>query len=453
MSIFNGGIGSGQIDMTRGSILRLLVSFSIPLIIGNLLQLTYNTVDSLVVGNYVGVAALGAVGTSGSPMSAVFCIFLGIGTGASILVSQFIGAGDRENVKKVVATAGSALLAVALPLTAAGVLIARPLLVLIRVQDDALPMAATYLSVIFCGSVASLGFQLNSGILRGLGDSRSPLLFMLVSAVVNVGLDLLFVAVFRWGVFGAALATVLSQTAAWVFSILFIQKRYPELDMRLFRISIDRRHLAGMVRLGLPIGLTSAVYSFGHLVLYSFINRNGTDFMAGFGAATKIDNLAWLPISSFAIAATTFAGQNMGSKNEPRLRLGIKTILRTAIATNVVCSGFMLLAGKWLLSFFTDDPEVIRAGYAYILSLDSAYFIYTVMFILIAYMNGAGDVRIPTAITLLMFWGVRLPAAWYLFGHFDRNLLFLCYPISWIAGTTMTVAYFLTGRWKRRLAE
>lgn len=305
--------GHGAMDMTQGSPTRLIVLFSLPLLAGNVLQQLYNMVDSVVVGNYVGSSALTAVGAGFSIMFLISSLFLGFSMGATIMIAQYVGAGDQGAVGRTVDTIYSALLVTIVPLTLLGVLASGPLLTLIRVPQEAYEQARTYCMVVLGGIVGTLGYNMNSGIMRGLGDSRTPLIFLFIACVINIVLDLVFVLVFSWGVFGVALATILAQICSWVFGIFYINRKYPFLHIRLFRMRLDRRLLGQVIRLGIPSAIQECQFAVGILIMQALINGFGNDFAAGFTAANKIDTFAFMPIESFSIAATTYVGQNMGA--------------------------------------------------------------------------------------------------------------------------------------------
>lgn len=431
-----------QLDMTRGNILPAIAAFSVPLLIGNLFQLLYNTVDSVVIGNFAGTEALAAVGACSSPMMVLQAVLFGIGGGVSILVSQAFGSGNHKQVGDIVQTANGFFLASVLPITILSLLLIDPLLSLISIQNAARASARIYLLVVFGGLIGGYGYNLISAILRGLGDSRSPLLFLLIACILNIILDLLFVAVFHWGVFGVALATVIAQTVSWLYSLVHIKRHFPQLHFKFFTLRMQRKYLARMLAYGLPMALNQGVYALGFLIYYRFINGFGDAYMAAYGVASKIDNLSWLPVSSLGTAAMTFAGQNKGAGNYAHLRKGVRVLLSVAVGINMLTSATLLLVGRPLLGLFTADPVVIEAGYAYLLCVAPVFWVYTIMYILINYMNGVGDVKIPTLITMFMFWGVRLPVAWYLSRNFDGNLLHLAFPASWIAGCIMTLLYY-----------
>ncbi len=443
------GQKGSNLDMTQGSIIKGIIAFAIPLLIGNLFQQLYNMVDSLVVGNFEGYTALSAVGTAGIPMQILMALFLGIGTGATILVSQFSGANDSDSIRATIRTGNTFLMVASVPITIIGLIISPITLRFMNVPSDVFGQANVYLRIIFLATLPSLGYNMNAGILRGMGDSRSPLKFLAVACVVNIILDLVFVAVFRLGVMGVAIATAISQTVAWVYSVVHIKKHYPQLDFQLFRLSVDRPLLKHMVRLGLPLGFNNAIFALGFLFLNSLVNSQGSIFMAGATASSRVDNLIFLPITSFAAAATTFAGQNVGALKHERLKQGFKQIILVTIITNVIFSGIILLLGKYALMMFNQEPEVIEVGLRCIWWVAPFYWIFTIFTICNNYMNGAGEVRMPTISSLLMFWCVRLPLAHLLFYLFGRDYIYAAYPISWTVGALISGSYFLSGRWKR----
>jgi broad specificity phosphatase PhoE len=297
--------------------------------------------------------------------------------------------------------------------------------------------------------MATIGYNMNAGLLRGMGDSRSPLIFLIVACMVNIVLDLLFVAVFRWDVMGVAIATVIAQFVSWIYSILHIKHNNPEMDFKLFRFSVDKTLLKNMVRLGLPLGFNNAIFSLGFLLLNGLVNQQGSIFMAGTTAASRVDNLIFLPITSFAAAATTFSGQNVGAGNHERLRKGFWQIMLLTQICNAVLSGVVLIFGELVLMIFNRDPEIIEVGLRCIWWIAPWYWIYDIFAICNNYMNGAGEVRMPTLASLFMFWGCRLPAAYLLFDALGRDYIYACYPISWLAGAAISSVYFFTGRWKR----
>lgn len=437
-------------DMTKGSPAKLICLFALPLLAGNVLQQFYNMVDSIVVGNFVGDAALAAVGTGFPVIFMLVSLFMGMSTGATVMISQYYGAGDRERMKKTIGTIYNAMMIGAIPLTVAGILLAGPLLRLMNVPEDAFGMARTYVMVVFAGVVGNLGYNVNAGILQGLGNSKTPLLFLSIACGMNVVLDLLFVAVFHWGVFGAAFATIIAQFCSWVFGILYINKHYPDLHIHPFRKNFDRRLFAQAMKLGIPSGIQQALFSVGIMVLQTLINRYDTAFIAGFQGANKLDTFSFMPVQSFSIAMTTYVGQNIGAGKMERVNRGLLAGTAMSAGVNVVMALVLIPLGGVCMRMFSQDPAVIEAGCAYLNRVMPFYFIFSFLSLLNAVMRGAGETVVPMVSTLLSLWLVRLPAAYWLADHFGRDNLFYCYAIGWTVGLLLAGAYYLTGRWKRK---
>lgn len=437
-----------KLDMTQGNIFKLAVLFALPICIGNMLQQLYNTVDTIVIGNYCDSASLAAVGTSGQPVEIILCIFLGIGTGVSILVSQSTGAGDTDTLKRTVQTACAFLYITAIPLTIIGICFGPALLNFMQVPADTFDYAVSYLRIVFLGTLGNLGYNLNAGILRGLGDSRSTLLFLILSCIVNIVLDLVFVAGLGLGVSGVALATTIAMYCSWVCSILFIRYKYPELEFGLLPKQLDGAILKEIIRVGLPLGLNHSIYSVGHILMQTLVNAQGSIFMAGCSVAGKVTGLSNVAISSFSSAATTFAGQNLGAKNYTRLRKGGRTIpfysgLITLTSGIIVC-----IFCRPILSIFSPEAAVIDMAVRYVRIVLPSSWMYAVLNGIISFINGIGEVRYPTVVNILMLWVVRIPSA-YLIAHFiDGTYIMACFPISFSFGMLAMIAFYLTPKWK-----
>lgn len=442
-----------QIDMTQGDIFPAIIAFAVPLLIGSFLQTFYNTVDSIIIGQFVSTDALAAVGACNSPMMLLQAIMLGLSSGMTVLISQMIGVGHMDKVKEAVSTVNSFFVLSVIPITLMALLLVNPLLSFIDIPDSSRSSAFQYLIIVFGGLIGSFGYNLNSGLLRGLGDSRSPLIFLLIACLVNIVLDLMFVLLLNWGVFGVAIATIIAQMVSWLYSQWHIKKHYPFLDYKLFRIAINPVHFKRFMTLSATMVCNHAVFSLGYLLFYRFVNGFGPVFMAGYSIAGKIENIIWLPVSSLGTAAVTFAGQNCGAGNPRNIKKGTKIILRTAVIFNVAASMIGLIFGRKLLGLFTPDAAVVEAGYLYLKCLNPFYWIYAFIHILGCIMNGVGDVKIPTISSMVMFWGVRLPVAWYFSTHFSESVLYYCFPISWVAGVTITASYYLSGRWKQKVPQ
>lgn len=446
-------VSQKKVDMTKGPIMQLVILFALPICIGNVLQQLYNTVDTLVIGNFCNSVSLAAVGTSTQPVEIFLCLFLGIGSGVSILVSQSTGRGDISYIRRLAATSTAFLYLCAVPLMILGWFFGPYILKFMQVPDNAWNLSVAYLRIIFLGTIGSMGYNLNAGILRGLGDSKSSLLFLIISCLVNIVLDILFVAVFRMDVPGAALATILAQFCSWFFSILYIRKKYPELEYSPLPKGIDRNVLSSIVRVGLPLGLNNSIYSIGHVLQQSLINAQGSDYIAACSVASKITGIANVAITSFSSAATTFAGQNLGAQNYARLKKGGTTI---PFWSGLITLTFGLIITAFcrpILMLFTRDAAVLDLAVLYTRIVLPSTWTYAVFNGIISFVNGMGEVRYPTIVNLLMLWAVRIPSAWLINRYGNGNYVVACFPISFTFGMLCMLAFFLTGRWKNICAK
>ena len=444
----------GRIDLTQGGIIRQVLRFALPLCAGNVLQQLYTTVDTLVIGNYCSSEALAAVGTSSQPVELLLCLFMGLGGGVSILVSQCTGSGDTGRMRQVTATATSFLYLCAVPLTVLGILLGPQLLGLMAVPEDTMDLARTYLSLLLLGTLANLGYNTNAGVLRGMGDSTATLRFLVFSCGVNVAGDLLLVAGLGMGVAGAALATIGSQLTSWLLSVRYIRRRYPELDYSILPRRIHREELRQIVRIALPLGLNNSLYSLGHLVLQTMINTQGSAFMAACSVATRVTNISNVTITSLASAATTFSGQNLGAENYDRLYRGGRQIPLCSGGITL-CLGLLMTAFcRPVLGLFTRDAAVLALAERYIRAVLPFFWTYTVFNSILSFVNGMGQVRYTTVVNLLMLWAVRVPVAWVITRFFDGTWVMVSYPISFTFGMICMLLFYFSRRWKeiRRLA-
>ncbi len=438
-----------KVDMTQGSIMKRVLLFALPICVGNVLQQLYGTVDTLVIGNFCGSVSLAAVGTSSQPVEILLCVFLGLGTGVSILVSQFIGSGDMESLKEIGATAISFLFLCSIPLTIIGQFAGPAVLRFMQVPDDTWELANAYISIIFFGTLGNMGYNMNAGILRGMGDSNASLLFLIVSCAVNIVLDLVFVAGLGMDVAGAAWATTIAMYCSWLFSIVYIRKKYPEFCFTYLPHRMNKRMLGSIVAIGLPLGLNSSIYSVGHILMQSLINLQGSIFIAACSVSSKVTGIANVAITSLSSAATTFSGQNLGAENYVYLKKGgIQIPLFSGLITCIAG----LLVTFWcrpLLEFFTRDAAVLDIAVRYIRIVLPFTWAYAVFNGIICFVNGMGEVRFPTVVNLLMLWAVRIPCAWLITWYIDGGYVMACLPISFVFGMCCMFSYFFSKNWKK----
>mgnify|MGYP002541720179 FL=1 len=438
-----------KVDMTQGSIMKRVLLFALPICVGNVLQQLYGTVDTLVIGNFCGSVSLAAVGTSSQPVEILLCVFLGLGTGVSILVSQFTGSGDTESLKEIGATAISFLFLCSIPLTIIGQFAGPAVLRFMQVPDDTWELANAYISIIFFGTLGNMGYNMNAGILRGMGDSNASLLFLIVSCAVNIVLDLVFVAGLGMDVAGAAWATTIAMYCSWLFSIVYIRKKYPEFCFTYLPHRMNKRMLGSIVAIGLPLGLNSSIYSVGHILMQSLINLQGSIFIAACSVSSKVTGIANVAITSLSSAATTFSGQNLGAENYVYLKKGgIQIPLFSGLITCIAG----LIVTFWcrpLLEFFTRDAEVLDIAVRYIRIVLPFTWAYAVFNGIICFVNGMGEVRFPTVVNLLMLWAVRIPCAWLITWYIDGGYVMACLPISFVFGMCCMFSYFFSKNWKK----
>lgn len=438
-----------KIDMTKGSIMGRVLIFAIPIIIGNILQYLYTTVDTLVIGAYCGHTSLAAVGTSSQPVEVLLCIFLGIGTGISILISQCTGAGDTEKIKRICETTVSFVYLCGIPIAILGWFYAPHMLRFMNVPADTFDAALMYTRIVLLAALGNIGYNVNAGILRGLGDSLASLLFLLVSCVVNIVLDILLVAVFGMDVTGVAVATSIAMLLAWVSSIVYIRARFPHLKFTFLPKKLDVAELKSMLAIGLPIGLNNSLYSFGHVAIQSMVNIQGSVFMAGNSVAGRITGLSNIAITGLSSAATAFSGQNFGAGNYSRLKEGHLVIPLSSGLITLAFGLFFISIRMPILRIFSKDETVLMYASRYVVVMLLSQWFYAIFNGIMCIVNGLGKVRYTTVINILMLWAVRIPAAWIITRYFDGTYIMLCFPISFSFGMICMVAYYIfSPSWK-----
>ena len=436
-----------KVDMTQGRIAPLVLRFALPLCLGSVLQQMYSTVDTLVVGNFCSPVSLAALGTSGQPIELLLLLLMGISSGVSILVAQYTGSGDDRSLRVTVDTAVSFLYMAAVPLTVVGIFIGPMILRLMQVPPDAYPYARSYIMIFLSGTLASMGYNMNAGILRGLGDSQSSLLFLAISCVLNIVLDLLFVAWLGMDVAGAALATVIAQFVSWACTIIYIKTRYPELEFSFLPRRVDRDALRSLMRVGIPLGINQSFYSVGHLLMQSLINAQGSLFIAACAVGSKLAGIANMMIASLSQAAATYSAQNYGAKKYDRVRRGI-VIPFISGGITLAASIVMLLLARPLLGLFTDDPQVLELSLTYLGLLQPFTCCYAVFNGIINIVHGIGEMRYPTIVNVLMLWGVRIPVGHLIANVFGGYYVSAAISVSFIFGLTCMLIYLRGHRWR-----
>jgi MATE family, multidrug efflux pump len=437
-------------DLTTGKEGRLIFWFAVPMLIGNLFQQLYYIINSVILGHFVGKEALAAVGAVQPIIFSIISFVVGIAIGGTIVVAQYYGARDMVSVKKTVDTMYIFIFFASILLSIVGFAFSGPLLRMLGTPADMFQEARIYMQIFQAGLIFIFGFSMTSAILRGLGDSITPLYFLVFSTLLNILLDLLFIVIFHWGIAGAAWATVISQSFAFFATILFLNKTNRVLKINFREMHFDRKIFLQSVRIGLPTGLQQTFVAIGMVALLKIVNSFGTSVVAAYSAAGRIDNLAVLPAMNFSMALSTFVGQNIGAGKSDRVRSGLKATIRMTVIVSVVMSLFIILLKVPMMKLFTPDAEVIRIGAKYLMIVGSFYLIFNLMFTVGGVMRGAGDTLVPMFITLFSLWIIRVPSAYFLSERLGETGIWWSMPTGWIMGLVLSYLYYLTGSWKRK---
>lgn len=438
-------------DFTEGNSSALIFKFAIPMLIGNIFQQLYNVVDSIVVGRYVGKEALAAVGASFPLIFMLISFVVGVAMGTTIIISQYFGAKDMRMVKRSIDTMYIYLFVAAIVVTIIGIALSGSIFRLIDLPKEVIPQAVTYFNVYLTGMVFFFGYNGISSVLRGLGDSKTPLYFLVISTIMNVLLDLLFVAVFNWGVAGAAWATVISQAGAFVTGIIYLNRTHEIVKLNSLKLVFDKAIFRKSLIIGLPTGLQQTFVSLGMLAITKIVNGFGTDVIAAYSAAGRLDSLAGMPAMNFGAALSTFVGQNLGARKPERVRQGLWATFLMSGALALIISFFVIIFRHPLMELFTTDSSVIEIGARYLLIVSSFYIFFSTMFVIGGVLRGAGDTLIPMFITLFALWAIRIPAAWIMSRHFGVDGIWWSIPIAWFIGMALSFIYYLKGNWRKKV--
>lgn len=433
-----------QETMVDGVIWKQLLLFFFPILFGSFFQQLYNTTDAVIVGQFVGKEALSAVGgTTGVFVNLVVGFFVGLSSGATVIISQYFGAKLNDEVGQSVHTAMALSIACGAVMTVVGVAVSSAALRAIGTPSDVFDYALTYLRIYFLGMIPSMIYNIGSGILRAVGDSRRPLYFLIFSCGVNIALDVLFVAVLRWEVMGVAVATVLSQTVSALL-VLFVLMRTKECyRLRIRKIRFDMGILSRVVRIGFPAGMQSVMYNISNVIIQTRINSLGTDTVAAWAAYGKIDGLFWMTMNSFGMVITTFAGQNYGAGKYERVQRGTRVCLAMAAGLTVALSAVLCLLGGRVYHLFINDPAVIERGAQLLYFLAPMYITYVCIEIFSGALRGMGDSLIPMIITCVGICGLRLLWLFFVVPHNPTlEMVVFSYPSSWILTSLFFMVYY-----------
>lgn len=439
--------------ITEGVIWKQLLLFFFPILFGTFFQQLYNAADAMIVGRFVGKEALSAVGGStGTIINLLVGFFTGLASGATVVISQYYGAKRKEMVEYAVHTAIAFCVLGGVVLMVVGISAAPAILKAMGTPADVLDPAIVYIRIYFAGMIGNLIYNMGAGILRAVGDSKRPLYFLIVSCLTNIVLDILFVVVFHMGVGGAALATIISQLLSAVLVIIVLMRTDDMHHLELKRVRIDTRMLKRIVRIGLPAGLQSVMYSSSNLLIQSNVNALGTNTVAAWTAYAKIDCMFWMIVNAFGISVTTFVGQNYGAGKNDRVRRGMKVCMAMTFGSTFLLSFILYNWGSYAYHLFTTDAEVIEIGIDVLRYLVPMYFTYVAIEIISGTLRGVGDCWIPTILCCMGICGLRV--VWLLTAVPRWNnihTIIFSYPMTWTVTSILFAVYYLFfSQFKRR---
>lgn len=434
--------------MTEGNILKKIFFFSVPLILGNLFQQLYNTVDSIIVGNYVGKGALAAVGSSTSTINLLIAFSQGAAVGAGVVIAQYLGAKEKQKVEEAVHTAMGIAIALGMILTVLGIALSGTILRLMDTPVDVIEQSNLYLKIYFAGVVFNVIYNMGAGILNAAGNSKRSLIYLCYASVINIVLDLLLIRVFKMGVEGAAIATDISQIASSVFVVAYLMRTREDYKIQLKKLKIHKNMAYGIIKVGLPTGIQNMVISFSNVLVQSSVNGYGSSAVAGFGAYTKVDGFNILPVMSFSMAVTTFTGQNIGAGKIDRVKKGMWITMAMGVVYTITTGCLLLIFSEPIMRLFTRDKEVIEYGRQAMYYFCPFYFMLSIMHALAGTIRGTGKSIPPMIILLTSLCVFRVIWIIFVLPHFSAiDGIFVLYPVSWAVGLVLMILYAWKGKW------
>ena len=432
-----------DVDMTEGNILRHIIAFALPLLVGNLFQQLYNTVDTWVVGNFVNNEAYSAVGTVGPIINMLIGFFLGLSSGAGVVISQYYGAKQHDKVQETVHTAILMTLILGVLFTVIGISMIPLMLKLIKMPDTVTGEATTYLTIYFAGIMGLMLYNIGAGILRAVGDSKRPFYFLVVCALLNTVLDLLFVLVFHMGVAGVALATILSQSISAILVLITLMRSDNCIRLDLRKLKIHMPMLKKIFKVGIPAALQMAITGFSNIFVQSYINFFGENCMSGWTTYSKVDQLLFLPMQSISLASTTFVGQNLGKNLVQRAKKGVTVSMLIAVASTVVLMLPVMLFAPQIVAFFNSEPAVVDCGAMLLRWLSPFYVLCCFNQIYSGALRGAGNTRAPMIIMLASFVAFRQVYLFAMSRIWNEIIpIGMSYPAGWLLCSLLTVIYY-----------
>lgn len=441
---------SGHNDLTLGKEWKVILRFAIPLLIGNLLQQTYTITDSIIVGQFLGKEALAAISASFFIYYFIISLVIGIGSGTSVVVSQYFGARDYDKVQGAFSSFFIFMLGIGLVLSIGGIIFAEPIFRLTNTPEEVIPQAVAYFKIYIGGTFLFVTFNSIISILRGIGESIKPMVFIFITTILNIALDLLFILVFKWGIEGAARATVIAQGVGMCIGLLYINNTHPLLSIKkkdlLFNVKLFKEGL----KIGLPTSVQQCAIALGLIALLSIVNSFGTDTLTAYGAAGKVDTIITQAILTLSGALAAFAGQNIGAGKFHRVRRGLRFSLYVNAVFSLTMFATIWLWGDTIMMAFTDDLQVITIGKEFLLITAGFLIFHGSLNVYNGALRGAGDTFFTMMVSLFSLWLIRIPLAYYLSEKFGRVGIWWAIGLSICIGFIITYIYYKTGHWKKR---
>lgn len=436
-------------DLTEGPVWKVILRFAFPLLIGNVLQQAYNLTDSIIVGQFLGKEALAAVSASYFIYYFVISLVIGIGSGTTVVISQLYGAKQYAKVQLAFSSFFIFMLVAGIALSIAGIIFAEPLFRMTRTPEEVIPQAVAYFRIYIGGTFLFVTFNSIISILRGVGESIRPMVFILITTVLNVLLDLLFILVLHWGIEGAARATVLAQGIGMCIALVYVNNTHPLFSIKKKDMLFDSRLFRESLRIGLPTSVQQCAIAIGLVALLGIVNQFGTDTLTAYGAAGKIDTLITQAILTLSGALAAFCGQNIGARRWKRVQQGVRFTMLANIAIGLLTFLTVWLFGNELMLIFTDDANVIAIGKEYLLIISGFFAIHGALNVLNGALRGAGSTLFPMITSLLCLWIFRIPLAYGFSAWFGRVGIWWAIGFSITIGLVATLIYYKKGRWRK----
>lgn len=436
--------------MTSGAVWKVILRFAFPLLIGNLLQQLYNVTDSVIVGQFLGKESLAAVSASFFIYYFIISLVIGIGSGTSVVISQFFGAKEFDKVQKDFSSFFIFMLVAGVLLSIAGIIFAEPMFRLTNTPEDVIPQAVAYFRIYVGGTFLFVTFNSIISILRGVGESVRPMLFILLTTILNIALDLLFIVVFKWGIEGAARATVIAQGIGMCVALGYVNNTHPLLSIKKQDLLFDMGLFKEGLRIGLPSSVQQCAISLGLIALLGIVNSFGTDTLTAYGAAGKIDTIIIQAVLTLSGALAAFCGQNIGAGHLDRVRDGVRFAMLVNLLLGLATFTAIYFFGDKMMLAFTKDPEVIRIGKEYLLIMGGFFIVHGGLNVFNGALRGAGDTLFPMAVSITCLWLIRIPLAYWFSSIWGRSGIWWAIGASLCIGLTITYIYYKLGFWKNK---